>query len=144
VGRWAAVAALAALVLLADQLTKHWAATLPFNGMPLVGDWCKFQVVHNPGALFGWLPVSTTALVVVAIVFLGVIIAYAPGVWRSRLLTVALALILGGGVGNLSDRIRLGYVVDFVQVGRWPVFNLADSALTVGALLVIWSWWREQ
>jgi len=131
-------------VLVADQLTKQWAATLPNNGRPLIGDWFKFQVVHNPGALFGWLPVSTTALVVVAIVFLGVIVAYAPGVWRSKVLTVALALILGGGVGNLSDRIRLGYVIDFVQIGRWPVFNLADSALTVGALLVIWSWWREQ
>ena len=135
---------LAAVVFAADQWTKQLAGSLPVGGIPLMGEWARLQVVHNPGALFGWLPVSTTVLVGVAFIFLAVVIAYAPGVWRSRVLTAALGLILGGGVGNLYDRIQLGYVVDFVQLGSWPVFNLADSALTLGAALVLWSWWRER
>jgi signal peptidase II len=57
-----------------------------------------------------------------------------PGVW----LTVAIGLISGGALGNLFDRVRLGHVVDFLSVGSWPNFNIADSAITVGVLILVW------
>jgi signal peptidase II len=61
-----------------------------------------------------------------------------PPLWH----TVAIGVIAGGAVGNLIDRVRLGYVIDFLAVGPWPNFNVADSAITVGVLTLIWGWTR--
>jgi signal peptidase II len=108
----------------------------------------RFTYVQNRGAAFGILsdadlPYQSLLFSVVSILALGAIAVYA---WRlpvtSRLPQTALALIMGGAVGNLLDRMRLGYVIDYVDVywGRhhWPAFNVADSAISIGvALLVI-------
>ena len=76
-----------------------------------------------------------------SVLVLGVLLAHfmrtdAPPLWQ----TMALGAILGGAIGNLLDRIRLGYVVDFVSIGPWPNFNVADSAITLGVLALIWAW----
>jgi signal peptidase II len=63
-----------------------------------------------------------------------------PPLWH----TLAAGAIAGGAVGNLLDRVRLGYVIDFVSIGLWPNFNVADSAITVGVLVLLWGWLRPE
>ncbi len=135
------------LALILDQSTKH-AAThwLEYhNPLPVFAGF-NLTLVHNSGAAFsflrdagGWQVYFFIALTT------GIIIALL--VWLSRLpanrawLPCALALIMGGALGNLVDRIRFGYVVDFIEIyydkWSWPVFNVADSAITIGALMMI-------
>lgn len=135
-------------IFVADQLTKLWcvSALRPGESVPVLGDLFRLTFVRNSGAAFGLLPGSTRILVAASFVAIGVV-AYAfhalpPEKTRERL---ALGLIGGGAVGNLADRLRLGEVVDFLDVGvgdrwRWPTFNVADSAVTVGVcLLLLWA-----
>ena len=98
------------------------------------------QYVENTGGAFGFFRGQTALLTVMALVVIGALVLYYrrvvdPSPW----LVVSLGLLLGGALGNLVDRIRLGYVVDFVAVGPWPKFNVADSAITIGVLLVAWA-----
>ena len=135
-----------AIVAAVDFSTKSLAAgrLLP-QGVPhtVYGDVVRFTLVHNPGAAFGlnlgsysrWIFMILT---IVALVILGRLYAAtrAGDVVRS----LALALVCGGAIGNLIDRVRQGYVVDFVDFGYhsnwWPVFNVADSAIVVGVALL--------
>jgi signal peptidase II len=127
----------AVVILITDQITK-WAAEtyltrLPEQSVPIVGDFFRLTYVANRGAAFGILQERTFFFVLVGVVVIGVIIAsyrYFPV--NGALLNMALGLQLGGAVGNLVDRVRYGYVVDFFDVGIWPVFNVADSAIVVG------------
>lgn len=140
--------ALIVLTVIADQLTKwmatHWLVyARPVEVLPVL----NWTLLHNTGAAFSFLSdaggwqrwLFTVISVVVSLVFL---------VWMYRtpaaqgLMRYSLALIVGGALGNLIDRIQLGYVVDFISV-HWqsqyffPAFNIADSAITIGAILMI-------
>ncbi len=125
-------------VLAADQLTKALVrANLP-PGASFPPDWpVRLTHVTNTGAAFGLLTNQSVLLTFVAFFAIGLIIYYyrkAPdGAWPLR---VALGLQLGGAIGNLIDRLRQGYVTDFIDLRFWPVFNVADSAITVGAVLL--------
>jgi signal peptidase II len=134
---------LAALVVILDQVTKRLAEDrLRRQGsVPLVDDILRLTYVENRGAAFGLLQDQTTFFVFVGILVIGVIAASYRYLPRSGfLLHLALGLQLGGAVGNLIDRIRQSYVVDFVDFGYrsnwWPVFNVADSAIVVGVALL--------
>jgi len=138
---------LAALVVVLDQLTKRLAEDkLDRDGvrsvpLPVVGDYLRFTYVQNRGAAFGLLQDQTAFFVFVGILVVGVIAASYRYLPRSGFrLHLALGLQLGGAIGNLVDRIRQGYVVDFVDFGYhsnwWPVFNVADSAIVVGVALL--------
>jgi len=138
---------LAALVVVVDQLTKRMAEDrLQRTGvrsvpLPFVGDFLRFTYVENRGAAFGLLQDQTAFFVLVGVLVIGVIAASYRYLPRSGVrLHLALGLQLGGAVGNLIDRIRQGYVVDFVDFGYhanwWPVFNVADSAIVVGVALL--------
>ena len=131
----------ALVTLVADIATKRLivAAFHPHEVKRVIGDWVRLTYIHNPGAAFGLFPGSRGVLIAVSIAAVFVVTAVA---WNKNkpLAVIPLGLILGGAVGNLVDRIRLGEVVDFVQIGippetYWPVFNVADSAVTVG---VVW------
>lgn len=138
---------MAALVFVADQLTKYLACEyLNFaQAVPLMPH-LNLTLLHNTGAAFsllndasGWQRWLFSA---VAILVSGVILVWLRRLGRDQLwLPWALALILGGALGNLLDRITLGYVVDFIQVyhKEWafPAFNIADSAITIGAVMLI-------
>src|ERR1700730_14901690 len=138
---------LAVLVVLTDQATKRMAEErLQKTGvrsvpLPIVGDYLRFTYVENRGAAFGLLQDQTVFFVfvgVLVVVFCAASYRYLP---RSGFrLHLALGLQLGGAIGNLIDRIRQGYVVDFVDFGYrsnwWPVFNVADSAIVVGVALL--------
>jgi len=123
-----------------------------YQQVDVVGDFFRLTYIHNPGAAFGihlgpYSRVIFLALSLVALVALAGMYWITPA--RDRVRLAAIALICGGAVGNLVDRIRWERgVVDFLDVGfgsvRWPVFNVADMAVTAGALLLALSLWREE
>jgi signal peptidase II len=143
----------AVAIVVADAATKLLAESLLARRLPLavIGDWVQLRLVYNQGAAFG-LDVGASsrwvffALAVIALIVLGSMVrSTRPG---DRLRLLALALVCGGAAGNLIDRIRSAQgVVDFVDVGvggwRWPTFNVADSAITVGAIALALSLWQE-
>jgi signal peptidase II len=140
-------------VLAMDAVTKVMAERMLSRRVPLqvIGDFVQLRLVYNEGAAFGlylgeysrWI---FFGLAVVALVVLGSMVrATRPG---DRMRFTALALLCGGAAGNLVDRIRSpAGVVDFLDVGigltRWPTFNVADSAITVGAVMLAISLWLE-
>jgi signal peptidase II len=138
--------ALALLVMLLDQLTKYWvSASFGYGEARAVTGFFNLVLTHNEGAAFsflasagGWQRGFFIGIALVAIVVIGVLLARHAA---DKLFCLALALILGGAIGNVFDRIVLGYVVDFldfyVASWHWPAFNLADSAITVGAVLLV-------
>ncbi len=141
--RWAVFLGLAAAVVVVDQLTKAWVlANVPPGGaIPVWGDLVRLVVSQNTGALFGLFRDQATLFAVVSVGVIGLIAWYHGRSPRSLLLSLALGLLLGGAVGNLVDRVRLGYVVDFVDAGlgglRFYTFNVADSAISCALLLMI-------
>ncbi|MFH1559843.1 MAG: signal peptidase II [Chloroflexota bacterium] len=126
--------------LMADQVTK-WLVGLtmsPGQSVPDSGLF-RFTYVTNTGSAFGLFPNQTTFLILASFVGIGVLLVfYRTHPINSTILHMSLGLQLGGAIGNLVDRVRLGYVVDFIDVGAWPVFNLADSAIVVGLVGLMW------
>jgi signal peptidase II len=140
---------LAAGIVAADQLTKSWVvATLSDRPLSIVGTTVELRLSRNTGGAFSLFRGFTPILAVLALVVAAVLVA-ALRRTDDRVVLLALALVLGGATGNLLDRLfrapgfLRGAVVDYIKVGAWPSFNIADSAVTVGAvLLVIWGWRR--
>ena len=130
-------------VILLDQLTKAWVvAHYSTNPLAIVGETVELRVTRNSGGAFS---TFTNATVVLAVLAIGLTIWLVRTLRRTtdRWTVVALALVLGGALGNLCDRIfrspgvLRGHVVDFVRVGSFPSFNAADSAITIGAIMLI-------
>lgn len=139
-------AACAVLVVALDQLTKDLASARLLLGepYPLLGDVVRLTLVHNTGAAFGLFPGSRVPFIVISILAVGVVLyLFLRETYRGALSRALLGCILGGAIGNLVDRVRLGWVVDFIDVGvgtlRWPVFNVADSAVTMGVIFLAWN-----
>jgi signal peptidase II len=139
--------AISIAIIVLDQLTKYYAAqelTL-YQAVPVFPGF-NLTLMHNPGAAFSflsqaggwqrWFFIGLTSIISVAII-----------IWMhglpagKRWLLMALAFVLGGALGNLWDRINLGYVIDFIEVYYndmyWPAFNIADSAISIGAVMLI-------
>ena len=138
---------LAALIIALDWLTKQWASeSLALYRTIEVFPWLNMTLAHNFGAAFsflsdagGWQRWFLTALALgVTVVLLGWLFRLQTGQWRKG---VALGLVIGGAIGNLLDRMQLGYVVDFIDVHwagyHWPAFNVADSAITCGIIVLL-------
>jgi signal peptidase II len=111
------------------------------ESLPIIRDYFHMTLVHNTGIAFGLFKNQGIVFIiipVIAIILLGYNIYYYKNNDEnlSRLYIVAFSLILGGAIGNLIDRILFGYVIDFIDLRVWPVFNLADSAITIGALII--------
>jgi len=136
------------LIVIADQVSK-WLVTksLPLEGTrDIIGGFFRLWHVRNSGAVWGffqghnggWVPKLITALAVAAL--LVVLFFFLRAGKQERLELFAYAFILGGALGNIIDRLRLGYVVDFLDVyvgsWHWPTFNVADSCITIGVLLL--------
>ena len=138
---------LSVIILLLDQITKFYAVqSLTLYEQKYIYDGVNLTLMHNTGAAFSflsdaggwqrWFFIGISCLVSIIIV-----------VWmyntltKSRWLLLALVFILGGALGNLWDRVTLGYVIDFIEVYYndlyWPAFNIADSAITIGAIILI-------
>jgi signal peptidase II len=148
---WLLLLVVTLIVILADQISK----ALVVANLSLYEEWAPieslrsvftFTYVQNTGAAFGILPDGGAFFVIVALIVIGIILYFYRQLPDSTpLIRVALGLQLGGALGNLLDRVRLGYVVDFFDFKFWPVFNIADSCVVVGAIaLVILMWWDER
>jgi signal peptidase II len=159
-GAWAG-AGLFVSVLLADQITKFFALRHLGDGVflgqihsdharKIAGDFLWFFVAYNPGAAFSMSP-QTILPFLPPTVFYALLTAVAGGflvrLWfrdRSIPVRTGATMVLAGALGNLLDRFRLAHVVDFISVGvpgiawRWPTFNVADSAISVGVCLLLW------
>jgi signal peptidase II len=148
---WSVVASVTAL----DVFSKWWAETgllpqrLPHS---VAGEWLRLTLVHNPGAAFGLQVGSQSRWVFMGltIIALGILGRLYLNTRDGELARVAaLALVCGGALGNLIDRVRsdLG-VVDFIDIGvgsaRWPTFNVADVAVSVGAVMLAWVLWYSE
>ena len=138
------VAAVAAAVVGLDALTKHWAVTaLADEPIELFGP-VRLALVYNKAGAFGLGGAFIPFLAVAALVLVVVMVTVGSATAKAPT-AVALGLVLGGAFGNVGDRIfrapgfLQGAVVDFVDVGFWPVFNLADSAITCGCLLLLFA-----
>ena len=138
---------LAVAVIIIDQLTKYIASASLIMHQPVaVMPMFNWTLMHNPGAAFSFLAdqdgwqrwfFAVIAVVVSIVIVLWIKRLQQHEKWQA----IALALILGGAVGNVIDRIWLGYVVDFIQVyyqqWYWPAFNIADSAISIGVVMII-------
>ncbi|WP_327096888.1 signal peptidase II [Nocardia vinacea] len=135
---------IAAVLLGLDLLTKTIvvAELTPGDPVPIIGDFARLSLVRNPGAAFSmatgmtWLLTLVAAAVVIGVIRIGRTL-------RSLWWAIGLGMVLGGALGNLVDRLfrapgpLQGHVVDFIAVGWWPVFNLADSSIVCGAILLV-------
>jgi signal peptidase II len=141
---------IAGFIVLVDQLTKYLVRTQ----LPFAGSWSAFvwlepyiRIVHwqNTGAAFGMLQGFGFIFAILAVIVSIAILYYFPRVpsneWAMRL---AMAMQLGGAVGNLIDRITVGTVTDFVSVGTFAVFNVADACISVGTVILILAVWDSE
>ncbi len=123
-----------------DQLTKAWlvSAFEPGQTLPLIPSLLHLTYVQNTGAAFGLFRGAQALFIACSV---GVM-AWIFWQWRKNTWDAATfwgaALIFGGSAGNLIDRLRLGFVIDFLDLRIWPVFNVGDSAITIGVVLIIW------
>ena len=109
------------------------------ESIPLIRNVFHITYIHNRGAAFGILQQQTALFIAITVVVLLAILWYHRQLPKSeRMAHMALGLIFGGSVGNLIDRIRWGYVIDWLDFRIWPIFNLADSAIVIGGLLLAW------
>jgi signal peptidase II len=140
---WLVFAATAVTVFVLDQLSKAWlvANVSPGEVVQVIGDYVRLIFSQNSGALFGLFRDNALVFGIVSLAVVALIIGYHARASRSLYLSLALGLLLGGAVGNLADRLRLGYVVDFVDIGlgslRFFTFNVGDSAISLAILMLI-------
>lgn len=135
---------LLALVFLADQFTKYLVRQLlPFRTSFPDDGFLRFTHTHNTGSAFGIFQGQNAPLILVSFVGIAILIMiYRSQPQPTNLLRLSIGLQLGGALGNLLDRMRLGHVTDFIDVGPWPVFNLADASIVTGLVLLAWLFLR--
>ncbi len=137
------------IIIILDQVTKVVVerTMILYQSISVLGGFFQLTYIHNAGAAFGLNIGSPLVHTLFSLVALGVL----GWLWRTApvdalLLRYALVVVLGGAVGNIIDRVRLGKVIDFFDFGfgdlRWPIFNVADSAVTVGVFLLIIAYGR--
>ena len=150
--RLALIGAIAVVVFALDRITKSWIEQNIAIGeaRPVIGEYARIVHTQNTGAAFGLLPERTTLLSVLSVVaVLAILFYYRQIASNSPLIAGTLGMQLGGALGNLVDRVRQGYVVDFIDVGipggwRFWAFNVADSSIVVGIILVTFLLWQEE
>jgi signal peptidase II len=145
VGRplWGPFVVLASVIVVADQLAKAWLTSFlqPGESMAVIGDLVRLIFSQNRGGLFGFLQGQAIVFAIFSLVVIAVIVGYHARGGRDPWLTLTLGLLLGGAIGNLVDRLRFGYVIDFVDAGigtwRWYTFNVADAAISTAIVLLL-------
>ena len=128
-------------ILVLDRVTKFLVSNeLNLNSsIPLIKGIFYISLVHNRGAAFGFLKNQLPLFIATSLIAIILIWRALKSNKYSKTYTIALSLILAGALGNLVDRLLYGYVIDFLDFRVWPVFNVADSAITIGAIILGWS-----
>ena len=140
---------MAGITVAIDQVTKALAAEslgrhAGSHRFELLGSLLAFEYVENTGAAFGVLEGRGVVLTLVAVAIVAALVwTFVRAGRASLVLAGSLGLLVGGALGNIIDRVRLGYVVDYLAVGVWPKFNAADSAVTIGVLMLAWTLARD-
>jgi signal peptidase II len=140
---WGVFVGLAGIIVVLDQLSKAWlvANVGPGDVESVVGDWVRLVYHQNSGALFGLFRDQAILFGLISLVVIALIVGYHARSGRSLYLSLALGFLLGGAVGNMIDRLRLGYVVDFVDIGigtlRFYTFNLADTGISAAIVMLV-------
>ena len=137
--QWIGLALVAVAAVMADQVTKHIvSSTLALDDSVHVVGPLSIHHVQNSGIAFGLFSRATAVVIVLTAIAVAWMLAFfARGGARHPVLPVALGLVIGGSVSNLADRVRLGYVTDFIDLRWWPSFNLADTFIVVGVLVLL-------
>ena len=130
-------------IVFADRVSKFFFSDLLSLGesLPIIRNVLHMTLVHNTGIAFGLFKNQGVVFIIIPIIAI-ILLVFNIYYYRnhkvlSRVYIVAFSLILGGAIGNLIDRIYFGYVVDFIDFRIWPVFNIADSAITIGAIIIL-------
>jgi signal peptidase II len=140
---WAPFILLVASIVVVDQATKAWIidALAPDREIVLVGEYLRLVYTENSGALFGLFRGQAPVFALLSLIVMGLIVGYHARSGRSPYMTLTLGLLLGGAIGNALDRLRHGFVVDFVDGGigalRWYTFNVADACISASIVLLI-------
>jgi len=130
-------------VIVLDRTTKIFFSDFLSLGesFPIIRNFLHMTLVHNTGIAFGMFKNQGVVFIIIPVIAV-ILLVYNIYYYRrsgeelSQLYVLAFSLILGGAIGNLADRILYGYVIDFIDFRVWPVFNIADSAITVGAIII--------
>ena len=138
-----AILLISSIILILDQVTKYFSTIYLTDSKPIIQDIFHLTLSKNYGAGFNLLENQQVILIFLALVIIGTIVYYLDKVPNILYLIVSISAILGGAVGNLIDRIRLGYVIDFIDFQVWPVFNVADSAITVAGIFLAIYFWKK-
>ncbi len=133
------------IIVILDQITKR--LILKYlslhQSIPLINNILHFTHIQNTGAGFGILKQQNTFLIFTSLIIIGVILYNFDKTINEKPIHIPIALILGGALGNLVDRIFLGHVIDFIDFRIWPSFNIADSAIMIGALWLMFYFWKK-
>ena len=137
--QWASLGAIAIAAIVADQVTKHIvAANLSLgDSLHVIGPF-SIRHVQNSGIAFGLFAHATAGVIALTAIAIAWMLAYfARSGARHPVLPIALGLVIGGSISNLADRVRLGFVTDFLDFRYWPSFNLADSFIVIGVAILV-------
>lgn len=129
-------------IIFTDRITKFFLSQLLSVGesLPLIRNVLHMTLVHNTGIAFGLFKNNGVVFIIIPVIAVFLLIFnifyYRTSKNLNRVYIIAFSLILGGAIGNLIDRIYYGYVIDFIDLRVWPVFNIADSAISIGAAII--------
>lgn len=147
---YAILTLIASFIIIVDQITKEIVRmNIPFGSAWMPLEWLApfIRIVHweNTGAAFGLFQGGGAVFAVMAVVVSIFIVIYYPKIPRDeKLMRIALAMQMGGALGNLVDRLRFGPVTDFIAVSVFPVFNIADASITIGVGLLLFGLWLSE
>ena len=132
-------------IVLLDQIIKYLVSKYMglHQSIPIINNVFHLTSIHITGAGFGILQNGNTFLIFTTLIILGLVFFYFDKILEEKPSHIPVALIIGGAVGNLIDRILLGHVVDFIDFRIWPAFNIADSAITIGVMWLIVVYWNK-
>lgn len=141
---------ISAILIGLDQYTKHTIRTnLEFGQIWMPWQWLEphARIIHinNTGAAFGLFKGANTVFMILAVVVAGAILYFFPSISKKDwLIRVALSMQFSGAIGNLIDRINFGHVTDFISIGTFPVWNIADGSITVGVVILLIGMWVQE
>ncbi len=142
-GRYQYIFSVALVVFVLDQLTKHFASRIK-ESIPIIKGVFHLTLVKNTGATWGILQDQQVFLTLISVFIIMLVFFFLKEFEDKLSINTALAFLLGGTFGNLIDRLTKGYVIDFLDFRIWPVFNIADSFVFVGALFLIYYLFYEK
>lgn len=137
--------AVAFVVVVLDQITKYFVAKFMVLGqsIPIIQNVFHLTYVRNTGIGFSLFQNQNAVMIWVVVIILGFILFYFDRIQSQKWPVAGFALVFGGGIGNLIDRILLGSVIDFIDLRVWPVFNIADSSAFIGVIILMVYYWRK-